>query len=331
MRIITLPRTVYDFNAGDFLTALVTPSDERGPISVDFKATTFLVPIATVGLLAAVKRWHSQGRAVFFTNCLECACFAYLQRMNLFQEAGILIPEAFERHQSTQFVELKCIDTTLGNVGPLSTSIAACAFPSLADSDDPEITGPFDVVEYASSELILNVQQHSRGVGYVSAQVYPSSGLVRIAIADSGMGIRQSFEETHPPGWHSSYDDLDALTFALKPRVSSKMHLQASSYGNAQTNAGVGLSILKELAKLTDGIFTLASGNGFHQENHNQFSPFSPLITKHRLPNPFLGTLCSLELSQKKLLNHQEMLMNAKVSLGLMNRNSAEELGGFFT
>lgn len=115
-------------------------------------------------------------------------------------------------------------------------------FTDLADCEDPLLTGPFDLVEYAASELINNVLQHAEGSGYVAAQVYPKSGLVRISVADSGIGIRQSFQQNRPPFWDDAMTDLDSVRTALQPKVSSRMHL-SSGWGGSGVNAGVGLSM----------------------------------------------------------------------------------------
>lgn len=192
--------------------------------------------------------------------------------------------------------------------------MARCVFSELADSDDPEIAGPFDMLEYAASELINNVIQHARGPGFVAAQVYPQSGLVRLAVADCGIGIRQSFVEYEPPFWDPAMSHLDAVRTALQPRASSKTHLK-SAWGGGAVNAGVGLSMLKEVAKHADGIFTLLSGTGFYQHNHVEPRR---LPTELNLLETYAGTVCSLQLSKQKLGNLQEILQNSKKGLGLL-------------
>ena len=103
---------------------------------------------------------------------------------------------------------------------------------------------------------------------------------------------------------------------ALLPRFSSKLHV-TSPWGGGGINAGVGLSILKELAADADGIFTLASYCGFHQATHFQnYPPFPPV--ELQLPCSISGTICSLEVSKTKLGNHQLLLLNAKRRLKLL-------------
>jgi len=82
-------------------------------------------------------------------------------------------------------------------------------------------------------------------------------------------------------------------------------------------NAGVGLSIIRELAYDTDGIFTLASHAGFHQVNHAGRNAYPVELT---LPVPFPGTLCSLQVSKTKLISNQSLLWRAKERLHLLDK-----------
>jgi hypothetical protein len=261
-----------------------------------------------------------QRKTVEFTNLTACQALNYLQRMNFFELSGIKLPESFTRHdEAKRFVPLRQIDeSTRGNVDGICREIAACVFPEMADSCVPEETGPHDLLEYSSSELINNVIQHARGTGYVAAQVYQRSDLVRVAVADCGIGILKSFEENSAPFWSPQMTHLDGVRTALQPQVSSKMHLQGGWSGGV-VNAGVGLSMLRAIAHCAEGTFTLVSGDGFFQ--HNFFDQRS-LPSELTIPAPFQGTICSVEVRKQKLGNVQVLLQNAKRELGLLDSSS---------
>jgi hypothetical protein len=204
MPALRLPPNVYDDTLSDFLAGLaVAGRDEAESIEVDFQDVQFYVPAALASLLAVVQRWLRARRRVVFANAEHSAAFGYLQRMDFFRLSGLDLPENFTRHPADgRFVPLCRVDgARSGSVQELCSALARCVFPELAESDDPVVTGPFDMVEYATSELVNNVIQHARGPGYAAAQVYPQSGLVRLAVADCGIGIWQSFAEYRPPFW----------------------------------------------------------------------------------------------------------------------------------
>lgn len=241
--------------------------------------------------------------------------------MDFFHHCGVALPEKFRRRDSTgRFVPLAMISSaTAGEVDKLAQATAACLFPSMSDGDDPTLTGPFDHVAYAVTELVNNVLQHARSRGFLMAQVFPKTGQVCVAIADHGIGIRGSFAESTPEFWDPAMNDLDAVRLALQPKVSSKRHV-SSGWGEA-VNAGVGLSLLKELAAVADGCFTLVSGAGMYQWNHRDHREYP---TETLLPAKFPGTLCATQVSQQKLLNHFELLHAAKQNLHLLGQS-----GGF--
>ncbi len=316
MAMLRLPSTVYDDSLSDFLSGLAfTARQDDGRIELDFQDVQFYVPAALASLLATVHGWMRAKRSVTFLNAETCPAFGYLQRMDFFRLSGVELPEFFVRHPSSgRFVPLCRVDAgTQRGVQELCTALARCVFAELADGDDPEIAGPFDMVEYATSELINNVIQHARGPGYVAAQVYPQSGLVGLAVADCGIGIRQSFAENNPPFWDPAMSHLDAVRTALQPKASSKTHLP-SAWG-ASVNAGVGLSMLKEIAKHAAGMFTLLSGTGFYQHNHLERRR---LPTELNLLETYAGTVCSLQLPKQRLGNLQEILQSSKKGLGLL-------------
>jgi anti-sigma regulatory factor (Ser/Thr protein kinase) len=316
MSLVRLPSAVYDDSLSDFIALLASAAHhEPERIDLDFQDMQFYTPAGLVALLTTIHGWSQAHREVGFVNAAACPILGYLQRMDLFRLSGIKLIENFTRHDAAKrFVSLRWIDAkTAGSVPQLCGEMAACVFPDLAESSDPEQTGPYDMLEFAASELINNVIQHARGPGYAAVQVYPQSGLVRIAVADCGIGIRRSFEESQPPFWDPAMSHLDAVRTALQPRVSSKMHL-SQAWGET-INAGVGLSVLKQVARNADGLFTLISGNGFFQHNH---------LEKRRLPTEltmlesYSGTICAIQLSKQKLGNLQQILQTSKNEIGLL-------------
>lgn len=314
--LIRLPSAVYDDSVDALVVQLLAAeATDAVRLIVDFQGVQFYVPAALTCLLATVNRWDASGREVGFANLEFCPALAYLQRMDFFALSGVPLPERFRRHDASgRFVPLRLVDaSTRGSVDKVCSELAACVFPELAASDDVEVTGPFDMLEYAASELINNVLQHAKGPGYVAAQVYPKSGFVRLAVADAGIGIRQSFVETQPVFWDPKMSHLDAVCTALRPKVSSKMHL-STGWGES-VNAGVGLSVLKEVARHADGLFTLISGNGFYQHNHHERRT---LPAELHLSQTYPGTICALQLSQQRLGNLQRILQDAKKGIGLL-------------
>lgn len=321
---LRLPPVVYDDGLDLFLAqlALVSDPESDAPRVFDFQEVRFYQPGALTSLLATLHALGARGVTVSLLNHEIAPAFSYLRRMDFFHHCGITLREPSQRRDAARrFVPLAAIDThSVGSVDRLAEQIAACVFPEFADGDDPEITGPFDHVAYAVTELSNNVLQHARAPGFLMAQSYPKTDQVCVAIADYGIGIRGSFEETQPDFWSCEMSELDAVRLALKPRVSSKLHV-TSGWGQA-VNAGVGLSILQELASVAEGCFSLASGVGFYQTNYRARHEFP---SETLLPARFPGTVCAMQVSRNKLNNHFQLLYSAKQNLHLVGDSSAFE------
>ena len=234
--------------------------DQADEITLNFEHVRFYTPGALVLLLAKVQWWEAKGKTVRFEKCESAPAFGYLQRIDFFSQTGIALPEKFKRHAASgRFVELRRIGGEgAESVEQLSTGIAECIFPD-ANVEDPEESGLFDLLQYSVSELANNVRQHSRSRGFAMAQYTGRTDLIRVAIADSGIGIARSFTENGSPFWKEGMSDADGIELALRPKVSSKGHL-TTAWGES-INAGVGLTLLKEFAERTEGNLLDLIGN----------------------------------------------------------------------
>ncbi len=321
MKIIALPAHAYETHLPDLLNTLGAGNGED-EIALDFAAVNFWTPGALVTLLAKTHRWLNQNKKVVFHNCKTCPAFRYLQRINFFQHCGIKLTEEFRRHDAgSRFVELRRIGGEgSATVEELSTDIAYCLFPD-ADVDDPEQSGLFDLMQYAVSELANNVKQHAKAPGFTMAQYTARTDLIRVAIADYGIGVLRSFTENGSPLLTPEMTDVDAIDLALRPKVSSKLHLK-TPWGES-VNAGVGLTLLKELSEMTGGQFFMASGSGVVSQKTGAGA------VQRTLTNDFQGTICALSFTRAKIHGFAELLHHAKNASGLLP--NGQNLAKYFT
>jgi hypothetical protein len=146
--------------------------------------------------------------------------------------------------------------------------------------------------------------------------------LIRVAIADYGIGVLRSFAENNSPFWKPDLIEAEAIALALQPRVSSKSHL-TTAWGES-INAGVGLTLLREFCSLTDGYFFMASTNGVCFQSAGDKS-----LNQASLRSSFHGTLCALSFTRAKIRNFSELLHTAKQAVGLLP--TVGEFGKYFT
>ena len=308
---IALPAYAYEEHLPG-LIAWLGKCDQADEITLNFEHVRFYTPGALVLLLSKLQRWKGEGKVVHFEKCEKCQNLGWLQRVDFFLHAGIELPENFVRHPSSgRFFELRRIGGEgAESVEELSTGIADCIFPD-ANVEDPEESGLFDLLQYSVSELANNVRQHSRSQGFAMAQYTGRTDLIRVAIADSGIGITRSFTENGSPFWKEGMSDAEGIELALQPKVSSKGHL-TTAWGES-INAGVGLTLLKEFAERTEGNLFIASGKGIYwRKGRNAGNSLKTTET------PFNGTVCSLAFTRSHVRTFVELMQAAKQETGLL-------------
>lgn len=110
-------------------------------------------------------------------------------------------------------------------------------------------------LSYCFREIIRNVFEHSNSDSCtVMAQLYSSTKMVEICIADNGIGIANSLRKIYP-----QKNKVEILEKALLPGVSSKpTNIEHNKWGNT----GFGLYTLSELGKKY-GEFSIISNGSY--------------------------------------------------------------------
>jgi hypothetical protein len=217
--------------------------------------------VAIAALVARIDHAQRNGKAFAPVGLEDCANLRYLQRIDFFERLGVELPENFRRHDpGTAFVPLTEIapgPVHLTN-DPTATELARC----VANGNENEA---FYLSEYTLGEVIANLRQHARERGFVCAQYSQPQDRARIGIADSGIGINESFRRSRSPQYREGMDDAQTLDLAMAPWSSSKAHLHGP-YGQS-ANKGVGLTMVRFMVAESYGHFFLASGNAWWLRN----------------------------------------------------------------
>jgi len=314
---IRLPSRLQDRNLPRFVEQLGA-GNVADQVEIDFAGLKFAEPGCLVALFAKTHWWIKKKQTpVVFSNVQACDAFAYLQRQDFFAHCGVVLEEKFLRHDPAgRFLEIREIGAGV-SAAEIATALATCIAPDLADEWDAERTGLFDYVEYALSELALNVEQHSVSRGFAMAQVYANSDEVHLGIADFGIGIKESFRRYGSPHVTAEMGDLEAIRKALAPKVSSKTHL-VTAWGES-ANAGVGLTLLTALASRVGGQIMIISGSGA------RFLSREVVLPEERA---YAGTIFAMSFPRAKVGNFARLFEDAKVGLGLIK--PAGDVRGMF-
>jgi hypothetical protein len=295
MEVLEIPKYISAAGLLPFLELLAIQAD-KPEIIVDFSGLQWVSPAGLAALTAFMARRGRNRMTTHVTGLENCRIREYLRRMNLLRlcswEQG---DQSFTRHDPKgRFVPLEQITHRVDDLGD---QIAACIAPGGEDYEHPN-AGLYDAAWYLVTEMANNVQQHSRGIGFVAAQTTLSDGFVKIAIADCGYGIPASLADAGFP-WAKDLPDEGIIEQALVARVSSK---------GQPSNEGVGLTLSARIVELMGGHMLIASGGGTVIRSSDS------ALTKGNFPVGFRypGTLIAISFRRSEAADFQHKLHKAK-------------------
>ncbi|MEK7383906.1 MAG: ATP-binding protein [Elusimicrobiota bacterium] len=179
----------------------------------------------------------------------EAASGHYFVRMGLFKFLRVDPGVAVREHEPAgRFIPL----TQVRDSGELSSFITEMIPLLHLEPEQAKTLG------YIVSELARNVIEHAEAENgaILCAQYYKKSNSIRIGIADTGVGIRETISRSHPAS-----TDLEAIRLALTPGITGT----TSKEGGTEQNAGAGLFFIKSIATVNRDFLVVYSGSGFYK------------------------------------------------------------------
>ncbi|MFA6475396.1 MAG: hypothetical protein WCV88_04325 [Patescibacteria group bacterium] len=281
---IHIPNSVWLGNIDPFLEGFIATDPDQ--LNITFNKKWLSIHPMVLSMIAALGIKTDPAKIV--CEKLEAKSKHYLERMRLFDflhmTSGITM---IEHEPAGRFVPL----TQIKDGAALTTFITEVT-PLL--HLEPKHAEP---IRYIMSELIRNVLEHSLSKygAIVSAQYYKKSNTVRIGIADTGIGIWQSINQSYHPK-----TDLEAIRLALTPGITGTTRRE----GGTEQNAGAGLFFIKSIASVNNDFFVIYSGKAMYKllkrkskKIKLQADPFTDRHSKKSdLPN-WGGTVVGIDLS----------------------------------
>ena len=172
----------------------------------------------------------------------------YLKTMGLFNILNVPCSLSSQQHAPDgRYIPLTQIDTS----DQLATFISDM-IPLLHQPEHAKTIG------YIISELGRNVLEHAlaKNGAIMCAQYFVKSNTIRIGIADTGLGIKKTINQSHAAG-----SDKEAIRLALWPGITG---VTRKAGGNEQ-NAGAGLFFVRAIANTNRDHLILYSGKAFYK------------------------------------------------------------------
>jgi len=242
---IHLPNSAFLGNIDPFLRGF-DPSD---PDSLEITANQKWISVHPVILSMIAALGVSVKASQIRFERLEAKSKHYLLRMGLFKILNVPSDISIVEHEPAgRFIPLTQI-----RASDELTKFITEMIPLLHLEPEQAKT-----IGYIVSELVRNVIEHSNsGDGaFLCAQYYTKSNTIRIGIADNGVGIKTTINQSY-----SVKTDLEAIQLALWPGITGTTRRE----GGTEQNAGAGLFFIKSIAGVNRDFFIIYSGNAFYK------------------------------------------------------------------
>jgi anti-sigma regulatory factor (Ser/Thr protein kinase) len=252
---------------------------------IDLSGITFIEPYSLVSLMLLGRNYLRQtGERLLMVN-IPIHIHQYLARMDFFEHGVFDVKEGLDEKlflkrssQSSRLLEIieipgKERESVKVVFRKRSRNILKYWFA-------PNIIDYFVTV---ISELCQNIFEHSLDSGFIAIQTYSmgTDHTFRIAICDSGIGIRESFSDKKNISYESSAQLIEKV---LTTPLSSKRRY---GYGLCQVNA-----IMEELR---GSVFIRSEDASISIMHHRKKGGSTYSFLKNELP-PFPGTHISISL-----------------------------------
>ncbi len=242
---IHLPNSAFLGNIDPFLRAVDTSKPGRLEISANKK----WISVHPVALTMTAALGLTIKKSNIVCEKFEATSKHYFERMNLFKFLGIKSDIKITEHEPAgRFIPLTQI-TTSDELTKVLTEIVPCLHL------EPKHAEP---IRYIVSELVRNVLEHARSEhgAILAAQYYKKSNTIRIGIADTGLGIKETINQAYDAKTH-----LEAIRLALMPGITGTTRRE----GGTELNAGAGLFFIRSIAKVNRNFFMIYSGNAVYK------------------------------------------------------------------
>ena len=290
---VHLPNSAFIGNIDPFLKGI----DFSNPKVLEITANSKWISVHPVVLSLVAALGLQIDSKNITCNVLTAKSAHYLERMGLFKSLGIKSGINITEHEPAgRFIPL----TRINNSNELSQFIKEMI--PLLHLQPIQV----DPIRYVVSELVRNVLEHasSKTGAIVSAQYYKKSNRIGIGIVDTGVGIKQTINQSYNAATH-----LEAIRLALIPGITGTTKRE----GGTEYNAGAGLFFIKAIAKVNRDFFMIYSGDALYKLLKSNSSklfadPFGDKHSKSDVLPPWNGTVVGVDISLNDTKEFSDLL-----------------------
>jgi len=245
---IYLPNSAFLGNIEAFIRKF-NPENENILIITSNEKWVSVHPIVLCMVASAGRYIKSRDGEIKF-KIMSAKSKHYFDVIGLFKVLNLKSQMAINKHEpSGRFVPISVIKNS-EDITKFMTEL----IPLLHKKDQSHVVA----IRHVISELVRNVIEHSgyEQGAFVCAQYHKKSNKIRIGVADCGIGIRTAITKSY-----AAENDLKAINLALTPGITGT----TKKIGGTVENGGLGLFIVKSIAKVNRDFFMIYSGDAMYK------------------------------------------------------------------
>jgi anti-sigma regulatory factor (Ser/Thr protein kinase) len=249
-------------------------------------------------MISAISSTHARTSVMAASQEVEPSDVAALSRMDVLPDTARLAkPNSNSGDSTGSYIPVRQI-TKNREMGDFATDFVPLLHANAEQSN---------AVKYVLSELIRNVLEHSGSqLGAFAAAEATADGVIRVGVADTGIGIKRSIRRSH-----SAPDERRAIALALSPGVSGS----TPQFGGNEQNGGAGLFFMKAMASLARENMAVISGSTIMTIPPQTADPAvvnpdldDDTVTWTELEVPFEGTAVGVDFALRDSIAFAELL-----------------------
>ena len=237
-------------------------------ITIDFNAVSWVDPAGAVLLIQSIQSLQERHEVFYDPLNKLTDALGYAIRLGIFEKIGFKNPDTENWNISSQgstfiapiqynFSEIpmeKRTDEAFYN------DITNKIINQIIRSDYKGTEEIKNIIRHSINEIIRNVFHHSEFEKmFIAAQYIPKKNKIEFVISDNGVGLRETVPFDIEEKWNNENTDKNSILKAIQPGVTaSSNHMYAAE---DYKNSGYGIPLVKEIALITGGIFSIATGS----------------------------------------------------------------------
>ncbi|WP_374023208.1 ATP-binding protein [Mycobacterium sp. HNNTM2301] len=307
---LAMPNRAY---LADIERFLRNRKDDGSPdLTFDLAQGFFSVhPLVLCTIAAMAAHTRRNGGDVVLLNDKLAPSIRYLERMKLFDVIGCESVCSVQEHDPAgRFIPVTRITT-----GKELTDFLTDFIPLLHAGPEESMT-----IRYVLAELVRNTLEHSGppSEAFVAAQVIKTDNRLAVAVADSGIGIRESITR-----YHVAANDREAIVKSFEPGISGA----TGTFGGNENNGGAGLFFMKAMATMARCHMVTVTGDSAMKLRRTPIGPVKvqpsllddKVYWRDAIP-PYQGTAVGIDIKVSPDIKFNDLLSEIRKVYGIRIR-----------